>query len=209
MRENATKLLKHTQELCLNFEKIFDELSNEFNEENLFKKNQVSEKDFFTDKDSQYISNYFFESDGLIKGFRVIVSRNFESYRRFERICEKLQVDSRVPMILIYTVIKPVTEPKKCTKNLDLIIDAFCGYTNENDEKFDWVNFDEVKDDITFNREVVIKNKQWTKNEETEYDYPAWNDYFSEAKIKIIDIFSITDRGQLVKLAKDIKEMSI
>jgi hypothetical protein len=38
MRENATKLLKHTQELCLNFEKIFDELSNEFNEENLFKK---------------------------------------------------------------------------------------------------------------------------------------------------------------------------
>jgi hypothetical protein len=112
-------------------------------------------------------------------------------------------------MILICTVIKPVTKPEKCTEYLDAIIDTCCGLTDENDEKFDWVNFDEVKGDITFNREVVIKNKQWTKNEETEYDYPAWNDYFSEAKIKIIDIFSITDRGQLVKLAKDIKEMSI
>jgi hypothetical protein len=209
MRENATKLLKHTQELCLNFEKIFDELSNEFNEENLFKKSQVSVKDFFTHKDGQYISDYFFESDGLIKGFRVIVSGNFESYRRFGRICEKLQVDSRVPMILICTVIKPVTKPKKCTEYLNAIIDTCCGYTNENDEKFDWANFDEVKGGIAFDREVIIKNKQWTKTEEKQYDYPLWDNYFSEAKIKIIDIFSITDREQLAKLAKDIKEISI
>lgn len=208
MRENATKLLQHSQELCLNFEKIFDELSTEFNKENLFKKNQVSVKDFFSHEEGQHISDYFFDSDGIIKGFRMIVAADGESYRRYLHICEKLEIDARVPMFMVCAVIKPVSKPKNCIEHLNSIIDVCCGFIDENDEQFDWANFDEVKDDIAFDSIIALKNKQWTKEEETQYDYPAWNNYFSEAKIKIVDIFSITDRGSIENLANEIKQMT-
>ena len=207
-----TKLLKHTQELCLNFEKIFNDLSRELGDNNLLSRSsEKSNSDFFEAKDGWYWKDYFINSGNLIRGFRMLIAVGKpEEYPRYKLICEKLCVSESIPMILICSAMKPVSNVKKSVENLSVMIDSCSGFDTQDeiDSGYDWMNFDAIKNNICFEEDIYLENKSW-KGKEVELDYLPWDNHFSEAKIKIFDIFTITDRAKLVVLANEIKAMSI
>ncbi len=212
MRDNAVKLLRHSQDLCLNFEKIFDDLTKYCKEENILKKGNKSTKDFFEAKDGWYYSDYCFKADGFIKGFRMLIAvGDSESYPRYEIMCEKLKIEKQLPMILIYYAIKPVVKPEKLIENMLTIINDCSGFLSkeEIEEGYVWINFDDTKNTIAFNEEIIIENKPWDKKVETKNGYLQWNKYFTKAKIQIVNIFDISDRQKLEDLAKQIMEISL
>lgn len=203
MRNNAVKLLKHTQELCLNFENIFETFSNKISYNNLLKKQQVGLNDFIDNQKGSYIKDYFFEHNGYLKVFRMLICiGDSEEYIPYKHICTKLQIDKNIPLILIYGIIKPVNSIEESFSQLEFMMDTCSGFSTQDEMKFDWYNFENIRHKLACNENICIQNKPWT-------DKKAWDKYFTEAIIRIKDIFDIQDAKDIEELIRELEAMKL
>ncbi|KIM07619.1 MAG: hypothetical protein KU29_06345 [Sulfurovum sp. FS06-10] len=209
MRDNAVKLLKHTQELCLNFENIFETFSNKISYPNLLEKRSITLNDFIDHSTGSYIKDYFFGHNGYVKVFRMLIcAGDAQEYIPYQHICNQLQIDNRLPLILIYGIIKPVKSLTKSSLRLEEIMNTCSGFSTKDEMKFDWSNFEDIKKNIAFG-DIFIENKKWTPKEAKENAFLPWNEYFSNATIRIKNIFDIHDSKDIEELIQELEKMEI
>jgi hypothetical protein len=211
-RAEMTNILNNGIKIQKEFNELFDDLTIKISETLKFR---VLEKiktmrDYGTN--FGHFNTYFFEADGLIKGFTMIVSVcDYEQFPIHTHIFEKLNINKDSPMILICSVMKPVAKIKKCRSNIRYLGAIGTSFPTKEEMKdgYFWVNFEDIKNDIEFDKEFVIKNRQWTKSFAKHHGYPRWKEFFSEAKIKILSLTDISNDCKIACLAKEIMEMTV
>jgi hypothetical protein len=204
---NVVAMLKETASFCRDAQKFFYDVCIELENEDLIVSNGGACENFFYDKEGCLEYNYYIKANSLIHGFRLLIAyENTDEYERYEKIVNKLGVDKQIPLLCIYGYFEPVIDIEQSFENIQSMMDACCGLTSEDDEKYDWANFDEKN--IGWNTNISIETKEWTPEVGTSKNYPNWNEYFSKANIKYKPLLELQNRADVENFANEIKAMS-
>ncbi len=204
---NIVTMLKEAANFSRDARHIFNDLCLEFEHKNILKNKNFILEDFFFDEVGGAIDYEFYVvlNDNTIIGFRLIVAtEKIGEYKRYKDIAEQLCIDTKIPLLLVYGCFKPVLSTNQSLSNIQLIMDACCGFTSKEDEEIDWINFN--KESIAFDTDIIIENKEFIKEVQSS-GYIEWHDYFSKAKIKYKSLLEIHNHEDVKKLANEIKTM--
>ena len=203
--ENAVNVLKYCSELCTDIDSIFEDVTKALEgkrrkETRDFKENTFT---FLTDKKDGWLNwECYFEKNGLIRVVLMLVAKGksvLDDDLSYCDMMEYLGVDPKVPLLCFYGVFKPV----------DLIkakyFDWWITYLRDSDTKEEWLDFD--INNIAFDKEIIIKTQDW--NDKHKDEYGDYNEWFSEAKIKIKPILSIQSRKDVETIADELNKMTI
>ena len=210
---NIVTMLKETANFSRDVKHIFDDLCLEFESKNLLRYDDAIRENFFFDKNEGALDYEFYtksnKDTNIIVGFRLIVAvEDINGCERYQKITTKLNINSNVPLLLVYGCFKPVIDNNnESLNNIISMMSACIGLTSKEDEEYDWTNFD--KNQVEWNREILVKTKPWNPEIEKERNYPAWENYFSEAKIKYKRLLDIQNHEDIKNLADEIKAMTL
>lgn len=205
---NVIAMLKETASFCRDAKQIFNDICIELGNENLIKSNDAIRETFFFDKEGALDYDFYFKTNNLIQGFRLIIAiEDTDEYERYEQITNKLGVDKKIPLFFIYGCFQPVKGTDQSSINIVSMMDVCCGFTSADDEKYDWINFNE--EDIGSKNEILVETKNWTKESELPKKFPEWNEYFLKANIKYKPLLELRNREDIENFANEIKSMTI
>lgn len=205
---NVVAMLKETASFCRDARQIFNDLCLELGNENLIKGNEAIRENFFYDKEGSLDYDFYIKANNLIHGFRLLIAtEDANEYVRYEQIMDKLGVDKKIPLLFIYGCFEPVIGPDQSSENIVSMMDVCCGFTSEDDEKYDWVNFDGKN--IGWNNDISVETKKWEPGIGKKNSYPEWDTYFLKAKIGYKSLLELRNRADVEKFAEEIKEMMI
>lgn len=203
--ENAVNVLRYCSELCTDIDSIFEDVTKALEgkrrkETRDFKENTFT---FLTDKKDGWLNwECYFEKNGLIRVVFMLAVKGksrLDSDLSYCDVMEHLGVDPKVPLLCFYGVFKPVDSSKA------KYFDWWITYLRDSDTKEEWLDFD--INNIAFDKEIIIKTQDW--NDKHKDEYGDYNEWFSEAKIKIKPILSIQSRKDVETIADELNEMTI
>jgi len=205
---NIVTMLKETAKFSRDVKHIFDDLCLEFESKNLLRYDDAIRENFFFDKNEGALDYEFYvaSNNNTIIGFRLIVAgEDINEYKRYQSITEKLGIDKNIPLFLVCGCFMPVVNINQSIDNILYMMDACAGFTSTEDKEYDWTNFD--INQVEWNREILVDTTKWNPEIEKERNYPAWENYFSKAKIKYKALLDIRNHEDIKKLADEIKAM--
>ncbi len=205
---NIVTMLKEVANFSRDVRHIFNDICLEFENKNILKlKDKPAHENFFFEKEKSaiYYEFYVVSNNNTIIGFRLIIAIEYTvDFRRYIDITEQLCIDTKIPLLIVYGCFKPVISANQSSGNIQIIMDACCGFTPKEDEEIDWINFN--KESIAFNTDIIVEIKKYI-TEVQNSDYIEWHDYFSKAKIKYKPLLEIQNHEDIKNLADEIKTM--
>ena len=203
--ENAVNVLKYCSELCTDIDSIFEDIAKALEgkrkkETRDFEENTST---FLADKKDGWLNwECYFEKNGLIRVVFMLAVKGkswLDDDLSYCDMMEHLGVDPKVPLLCFYGVFKPVDLSKA------KYFDWWITYLRDSDTKEEWLDFD--INNIAFDKEIIIKTQDW--NDKYKDEYGDYNEWFSEAKIKIKPILSIQSRKDVETIADELNKMTI
>lgn len=203
-------MLKETANFSRDVKHIFDDLCLEFESKNLLRYDDSIRENFFYDKNEGALDYEFYtkssKDTNIIVGFRLIVAvEDIKGCERYKDITTKLNINPNIPLLLVYGCFKPIDSIDRSLNNTISMMSACIGLTSKEDEEYDWTNFN--INQVEWNKEILVDTTEWEPEIEKERNYPAWENYFSKAKIKYKALLDIQNHEDIKNLADEIKAM--